>query len=105
MTKDEVIDMNLAELIELNLIPKAHVGFIRKRFEWVYVAAWEEGKRSQYEKRKPVIKFDLSGTRIAEYPSATIAANKHKITKHTISKACLGKIKTAAGYIWRYKNE
>ena len=53
---------------------------------------------------KPVIQFTKEGTFVAEYESALVAKNITGIDSSNISKCCLGKLKTAGGFKWTYKN-
>jgi len=55
---------------------------------------------------KPILQYDLQNNLIKEWPSiseAYLSLNK-KITNGCINLACKGKIKTAFGYKWKYKN-
>ena len=53
---------------------------------------------------KPVIQFTKEGTFVAEYESALVAKNITDIDSSNISKCCLGKLKSAGGFKWAYKN-
>lgn len=56
---------------------------------------------------KPILQYDLQDNFIKEWPSiseAYLSLNK-KITNGCINLACKGKIKTAFGYKWKYKNK
>ena len=53
---------------------------------------------------KPVIQFTKEGTFVAEYESALVAKNITGIDSSNISKCCLGKLKSAGGFKWAYKN-
>ena len=52
---------------------------------------------------KPIVQKTLDGQVIAEYPYATIAAEKYGIDLSSIIKCCRGKMKTCGGYRWAYK--
>ena len=52
---------------------------------------------------KIIIQSDLEGNFIAEYPSQSEAERQTGITQSLISLCCRGKVKTAGGYIFRYK--
>jgi len=55
---------------------------------------------------KPILQYDLHDNLIKEWSSiseAYLSLNK-KITNGCINLACKGKIKTAFGYKWKYKN-
>lgn len=64
-------------------------------------------KKSRYGKdnknSKPVIQYDLNMNIIAEYVGAREAGRKTGYNQSNITKCCNGKVKTAGGYIWRYK--
>ena len=53
---------------------------------------------------KPVVQYDLQGNFIAEYPSVCETGRKLGIKQGNISSALKGRIKTAGGYIFRYKS-
>lgn len=52
---------------------------------------------------KPVLQYDLKGIFLAEYFSTQEAKRVTGISN--ISSCCRKEIKTAGGYIWRYKDE
>ena len=52
---------------------------------------------------KPVLQYTLDGKFVAEYPSLTEVGKQTGYGISHISKCCLGKQKTAYGYVWRYK--
>jgi hypothetical protein len=52
---------------------------------------------------KSVAQYDLNGTFITEYESATAAGLILGISAHGICSCRCGRQKTASGYIWRYK--
>ena len=57
-------------------------------------------------KSKAVLQFDTNNNFIKEWPSATEAGKFYSKAKNpyaTIAKACNGNLKTAYGYIWKYK--
>lgn len=73
---------------------KPHIGIPRS----------EECRRKIAESHaKPVVQFDKDGNFIAEYPSARIASKETGVANQGISACCLGKTKTAGGYIWKHK--
>lgn len=51
---------------------------------------------------KPVHQYTLDMEFIIEYPSVREAARQLNINYRNISLCCLGKRKSAGGYIWRY---
>lgn len=56
-------------------------------------------------KSKVVLQYSLDGTFIKEYPSTKEVERKFRFDQGNISACCLGKYKTAYGYIWRFKEE
>ncbi len=54
---------------------------------------------------KPVLQFDTDNKLIAEWSSGRAASKALNIVKSGISNAVNGKIKTAGGFIWRYKTQ
>ena len=52
---------------------------------------------------KPVLQYTLDGTFIAEYPSITHASSTVNVTRTSITRACYGRYKSSAGFIWRFK--
>lgn len=55
-------------------------------------------------KRKAVIQLDKNNQFIAEYQSLKEASQKTKCNISDICSCCNGKLKSAGGFIWRYKN-
>ena len=56
------------------------------------------------EKRSiPILQFSKSGDFIKEWQSAREAQRKLGIAQQSISACCQGKLKSAGGYIWKYK--
>lgn len=62
-------------------------------------------ERGHKKLSKSVLQYTLDGTLIAEYPSIRGIEKEKGFYNTNISACCRGKIKTAHGYIWRYKNE
>lgn len=54
---------------------------------------------------KAIIQFDKQMNKLFEYDSITEASQKISITGQNISQACLGKQKTAGGFIWKFKEK
>lgn len=52
---------------------------------------------------KPVKQFKKDGVFLKEYPSMKEAARQTGFYKNGILQCCKGKLKSAYGYIWRYK--
>lgn len=53
---------------------------------------------------KKVLQYDLFGFLIKEWNSTGEVGRELKISQGNISSCCLGKQKTAYGYIWKYKD-
>lgn len=53
---------------------------------------------------KYVLQYDKDMNFISEYPSIREAGRMTKIERGNISKCCKNKVKSAGGYIWKYKN-
>ena len=54
------------------------------------------------KKSKKVYQYDLDGNFIKEYDSVTEAAKRTGGYKSNISACCLGKVKSACGFTWKY---
>lgn len=54
------------------------------------------------KRRKPVIQYDLNGNFIKEYEGSSVIPN---IAEANIIACCKGKLNSAYGYIWRYKDD
>ena len=65
---------------------------------------WGTGvERSAKKRSKAVLQFDLQGILIKEYPSTNQVERELGFAQGYIVNCCNGKLKTAYGYIWRYK--
>lgn len=58
--------------------------------------------RERYSKN--VIQYDLDGNVIAEYPSIVSASESIGMSRNAVGNAVRGYVKTAGGYIWRYRD-
>lgn len=54
---------------------------------------------------KPVLQFSKTGDFIKEYESIREAARVLETGKEGISRCCHGKLKTSAGFVWKFSNE
>ena len=52
---------------------------------------------------KPILQYDLEGNFIKEWKSCTEAQEKLNLSNY-IQACCSGKVKSAKGYIWKYKD-
>ena len=57
-----------------------------------------------YSLSKQVEQYDLSGNYIATWKSTVEIQRQLGFDQSSISKCCLGKLKTSHGYIWKYIN-
>lgn len=53
---------------------------------------------------KPVLQYDRQGNFIREWPSVSKVEEELGIGNSHISGCCLGKRKSAGGFVWRHKN-
>lgn len=75
--------------------------FIKSGSEnWMYQRRGKDNPHS-----KTVIQYDKEMNKIAEYGSTSEAERKTGIYQTNIARCCRKGIKTAGGYIWRYKEE
>lgn len=66
---------------------------------------WCDSKyNNNYSLSKPVLQFDLQGNFVREWPSMMKVEEEIGISNSSISMCCSGKVKTAGGFIWKYKN-
>ena len=52
---------------------------------------------------KAVLQYDKSGNLVSEWPSVLEVQRQTGFVQSSISRCCLGKHKSAYGYIWKYK--
>ena len=52
--------------------------------------------------KKPILQFSKDGEFIAEYPSIIEASRQTGCNSGSICSCCMGKYKSAGGYLWRY---
>lgn len=67
------------------------------------ISAKLKGKFVNGPSSKAVIQYDKSGNFVSEWPSAREAERQTGFSCRHISKCCLGKRRSAYGYIWRFK--
>ena len=102
MTQDVAVTLMLEKEIMPNpLIPVEACPAIAKALERMWQVGFEANTWSRTHER-PVQKLTIDGELIATYPSMVKAAKLHCVDRATIYKAVKGKIKTAAGFKWRY---
>ncbi len=68
------------------------------------VMTWAENNAKGYTEQptKPVKQYTKLGQFVAEFSSATEAANYIGVTRKAINNACLGKSKTSGGFRWKF---
>lgn len=102
MDQDRVARSILGELVELGVVREQEEDIAFEYLYCAYAAGFDEG-RMQAAHRRPVLQVDMAtGRAIKRYDSALIAARKVGLTKHSISKAALGKTRHAGGFYWEY---
>lgn len=64
---------------------------IKKVFEWVYAAGYDDGNRATviFDNRVQVDRYDADGQFVQTYDSITDAANDVKVTQSTMSEAVI----------------
>lgn len=89
--------------------------YLEYSFSNIVLTTWEKNKLKQTEdilngrstsgeRCKAVQQYSKDGKLIAEFVSASAAGRSTGISFKGISAACLGRIKTSGGFIWRYKD-
>ena len=61
--------------------------------------------RDRKRKKKEVIQYDLNGVEIKRHFNATEAAEEVGSCHSNVHYACIGRIKTCMGYIWKYAED
>lgn len=72
----------------------------------VVCSCWECNKKRgiEYHSRN-VLQCEMNGNVLQEYKSAREAWRITGVAYQNIGKCCMGKLKSAGGYIWKYKDE
>lgn len=60
-------------------------------------------KRTISRRKNKIIQFDIEGNRLNSFDSCKEAAEYIGISLNSINLCCIGKAKTAKGYIWKYE--
>jgi len=91
---------------DVDLVPsidrvKPKLGYILSNLQ---VMTWADNNAKGYTERPttPVKQYTKLGQFVAEFSSATEAANFIGVTRKAINNACLGKSKTSGGFLWKY---
>lgn len=78
-------------------------------YVWVYKEEFDKFDKDKHMKEcthiREVNKYDLNMNYLNTFNSVTEAANDVNGSTGNISLCCMGKLKTAYGYIWRYVND
>lgn len=61
-------------------------------------------RREAAKKQRPVVQFDLSGNRIADFPSVAEACRQTNTFQNGLVRCCQGELHKANGFTWRYKD-
>lgn len=72
-------------------------------YMWSYTNA-DKIKPINLKHKKAVKQYTLDGELIKTHRTVTAAAKYVNISPSSISASCLGRQKTSAGFIWKYKN-
>lgn len=58
--------------------------------------------RGAIKRRKPILQYNLKGDFVAEHPGSSLISSTY--ANANIIACCKGKLNSAYGYIWKYKN-
>lgn len=112
MIQEVIINKILRDLKQFELIPKDITGeflpneLYRPFFNALFVAGWEEGKRSLgIAQEIKIEQCDRQGKKIKEFDSILKAAKKVKCSDRLINRALKSGKPSRAGHIWRYVKE
>ena len=78
------------KMSEANKGRKQSIEFIEKRFLKI---------------KKPILQYDKDNNLIKEWASSKNASVELNIDPSSITACCRGRLKTAGGYVWKYKND
>lgn len=74
-------------------------------FIWRYKDNFIDINLSKLKRGREVIQFDKSNNRLKSFDSIKEAGLFSGVRANNIQDCCVGRIKSAGGFIWRYKND
>ena len=78
----------------------SNLEFCTQQYNLKYGSHYERVSKALY---KPVLQFSKNGNFVNEYPSIKDAKIKTGIDESNIGKVCKGKLNSAGGFLWKYK--
>lgn len=87
-------------ILEINHIDRNPENNSLDNLEWC-----TRQKNVEHSSNKVVYQYGTSGNYIQSFESAKAAGEATNIDPSAISKVCLGKRKTAGGYVWKHSSE
>lgn len=87
-------------ILEINHIDRNPENNLLDNLEWC-----TRQKNVEHSQNKTVNQYDTSGNYIQSFESAKLAGETTGVDPSAISKVCLGKRKTAGGFIWKYSSK
>jgi hypothetical protein len=90
---------HIDENIENNTV--SNLEFCTYKYNRNYGSCIERNAKSH---SKPILQFSKGGVYLDEYASAREAKMKTGISYAHISSCCIGRIKSAGGFVWKFKN-
>lgn len=104
MKRKKVVDLIVAEMIELEIIKEKDYSEAKRRLEWAWTAGYDSGRNLKMG-RKSVIQMDAYGNKVDEYQSITLASENTGIPASSISKVLNNRRHTAGGSRWVFADE
>ena len=110
LTDDIVIELREKQLTykeyckEYNIeLSKNGYDKMMRGYTWKHIAM--DKVRPKKEKNPPLLQYSKDGELVAEHKTITEAQDASGADRAVIRKCCIGKAKTAGGYIWKYKGQ